>query len=133
MVNFLQVFAALEFAGGILVLFSAKGAIHEILGALGIGFAVMTLALSGILQELQKNSEILQRQLTTTRVNRTAKENKSEQRPEPEQSAPGNEGTYRGYQYVRCRDGTIDLRLPTGRLRKFATDDDLRAFVDDYY
>jgi hypothetical protein len=51
----LFIFAILEFIVGIAVLAGAKSAIHEILGALAIGFSVMTLGLAGILAELRRS------------------------------------------------------------------------------
>ena len=42
----------------------------------------------------------------------------------------GGGGTYRGWAYTRCRNGTLDLNLPSGKLKKFATAEDLKAYVD---
>jgi hypothetical protein len=53
MVLFLNICAALELLIGLAVLSAAKGAIHEIPGALAMGFGVMTIALAAILKEVR--------------------------------------------------------------------------------
>jgi ABC-type amino acid transport system permease subunit len=54
MVGLLAIVGVLEVLAGLGTFASAKSAIHETLGMLMIGFAFLTLALSAILHELQK-------------------------------------------------------------------------------
>ncbi len=54
MVLLLVLMGALEFLAGISVFAVAKGAIHEILGVLMVGFGFLTIGLAAILHELRK-------------------------------------------------------------------------------
>jgi hypothetical protein len=60
MVIVLELAAILELAAGVLVLVVSRNVIHEILGALAVGFAVMTFGLAGILAEVRKARRILE-------------------------------------------------------------------------
>jgi len=42
----------------------------------------------------------------------------------------GEPGTYRGYDYVVCPDGTAELKLSSGEWRKYPTVDELKTYVD---
>jgi hypothetical protein len=42
----------------------------------------------------------------------------------------GEPGTYRGYDYVVCLDGTAELKLSSGQWRKYPTVDELKIYVD---
>lgn len=53
-VVFLFVCGLLELLAGLAILVGAKSAIHEILGTLAAGFAIMTWGLAAILGELKK-------------------------------------------------------------------------------
>lgn len=50
----LVIIAIAEFFGGVMVLSTAKSAIHEILAMLAIGFSFLTLGLAGVIMELRK-------------------------------------------------------------------------------
>jgi hypothetical protein len=50
--------------------------------------------------------------------------------PEPHHVAAGVERNYRGYTYAISMDGRADLKLPSGRWRRFSSVDELHAFLD---
>jgi hypothetical protein len=56
MVVFLVIFGMLEILGGFAVFVGAKSAIHEILGILTMGFAVLTFGLAALLSEFKAAS-----------------------------------------------------------------------------
>jgi hypothetical protein len=64
MVVVLYAFAILEFLGGFGVFAGSKGAIHEILGTLAIGFSIMTIGLAGILTEVGRTRTLLEKRPT---------------------------------------------------------------------
>jgi predicted Zn-ribbon and HTH transcriptional regulator len=51
-------------------------------------------------------------------------------RPEEIKKGIVNEGIHRGYHYVQWSDGTADLKLSSGQLRKVPTFDYLKGYVD---
>jgi hypothetical protein len=61
MIVFLVIFGILEIVGGFLVFASAKSAIHEILGTLAMGFAVMTFGIAALLGEFKRVRELLEK------------------------------------------------------------------------
>lgn len=61
MVAFLVLFGVLEIVGGFFVLAGAKSAIHEILGTLGMGFAVMTFGIAALLNEFRSVRHLLEK------------------------------------------------------------------------
>jgi hypothetical protein len=63
LVVFLALFGILEIVGGFLVFVAAKGAIHEILGTLAMGFAVLTFGTAALLSEFRLVRRVLEKKL----------------------------------------------------------------------
>jgi hypothetical protein len=61
LVAFLVLFGILEIVGGFFVFVGAKSAIHEILGTLGMGFAVMTFGIAALLNEFRLVRQLLEK------------------------------------------------------------------------
>jgi hypothetical protein len=59
MVVFLVICAVLELLWGLAVFSGSKSAIHEILGMLAVGFAILTAGLAAILAQAQRMREIM--------------------------------------------------------------------------
>ncbi|MFK4718913.1 hypothetical protein [Bradyrhizobium niftali] len=61
LIAFLIIFGVVEILGGFSVFVVAKSAIHEILGTLAMGFAVMTFGLAALLSEFKLVRELLEK------------------------------------------------------------------------
>src|SRR5262249_14616678 len=51
-------------------------------------------------------------------------------RPQP--ITQSGQGVYLGYSYVTTEKGEAELKLPSGRWRRFPSTDDLKSFLDRY-
>jgi hypothetical protein len=61
LIAFLVLFGVLEIVGGFLVFVAAKSAIHEILGTLAMGFAVLTFGIAALLGEFKRLRVLLEK------------------------------------------------------------------------
>lgn len=65
MVRFLFALGLLQMAGGILVAFAAKSAIHEILGAISFGMGTLALGISKMIDLLDDVKRATEKQTQT--------------------------------------------------------------------
>jgi hypothetical protein len=58
------------------------------------------------------------------------RDHRDDQQANELKGTPVAAGTYRGYDYVHFSNGTAELKLPSGKWRRFSTADDLTVYVN---
>jgi hypothetical protein len=132
MVVILYIFAAFEFVGGIVVFAGSTG--DQILGALLVGFSIMTVGLAGILAEVASSRKLLERQVEWSRKlleTQVVQSEKllEEQRLRVSAQVDTPATTYRGYSYLVGENGVV-LKLKDGGLRHFSSEGEVVAYID---